>query len=47
MVPEDALVIQGHLVTLEQATALVIDAFGDLLDPTSRQSGERRPANLE
>ncbi len=37
----------GRFLSLKEATALGISAFGDLLSPTSARSGERRPVTLE
>ena len=37
----------GRFLSLEEATALGISAFGDLLSPTSVRSGERRPVKME
>ncbi len=42
-----ALAARGRLLSLEQATTLGISAFGDLLESTSAQSGERRPVKME
>jgi len=36
----------GRFLSLAEATALGISAFGDLLSPTSARSGERRPVNM-
>lgn len=41
------LAARGRLLSLEEATALGIAAFGDLLGPTSARSGERRPVRTE
>ena len=38
---------RGRLLSLDQATALGISAFGDLLESTPAQSGERRPVKVE
>ncbi len=40
-------VVRGRFLSLEEATALGISAFGDLLSPTSARSGERQPVNRE
>lgn len=37
----------GRFLSLKEATALGISAFGDLLSPTSARSGERRPVTME
>src|SRR5712692_6874815 len=37
----------GRILSLTEATAMGISAFGDLLSPTSARSGERRPVTME
>ena len=38
---------RGRLLSLDEATAMGISAFGDLLESLPAQSGERRPAKAE
>jgi len=42
-----ALAARGRLLSLEQATALGVSAFGDLPSPTSARPGERRHVTME